>query len=733
VTRKVEALLVVMRNALAAQGVTISTDVNYPAGFITRAIRELAIDLLLGASLIAILLIVLFRDLRAALISFVTIPLALLAALVAIKLFGWTINIMTVGGLVVALGLVADDAVLDVENIVSDLRSAEIKHTSRSRAILLASLEVRGPVIYATLIIVLALLPILFLGDVAGALLSPLAAVIVIGCLAAILIALTLTPALSLLFLGHLSAAPHPRWLRSIKDSYSARLRTTLDSPRALLLTTGMALFISLLIAAFFTVDLLPPIHDGYLVAEYDAPASTSLVVMQDYGVRITHALMRDPDVLHVFQRAGRADFGDSAPGIEHAELDIALSPGLSMNSQDLAQLRIKSVLASFKGITTTVRSRLISQVFGPQNDSESSVRVYGQDLNALDQAASNIAAVLRSIPNAGTVKVSSVGVSPVVRVDLNFQRLALYGLSSADVLNTVQTAFEGTRAAQIFNNGKEIDIAVTAEANVRRDPEAVGDLLIRSSQGISAPLKYVANVYLTDGRSAIAHDNGIRRQIVSVDPNGDVPSFMRSAQTEITRRIKLPPGAYLEYSAGNDTGHASSLLVDAALSIGAVLALLFVLYTDARAPLFIFGSTVFAAIGGILVVALMGGVLSLGAFMGFVVLFGLSTRNAILLLSQIKSTLSNTKASWSPETVIAVAHDRFSPIVISTCVVAVGIAPIALHAYQAGHEILGPMVLVILGGLLTSTLMSLFLSPPAVLWLWRSAPFLPNRVREDI
>jgi CzcA family heavy metal efflux pump len=733
ITRNVEASLALMQTSLSAQGVTINTDVNRSAGFIDRVTHDIYFYLLLGTLLIGVFLVVLFRDLRAALISFVSIPLALLAALVAIKVFGWTINIMTMGGIVVALGLIADDAVIDVENIISDLRSAEVQHTSRAHAVLLASLEVREPVIYATLIIIIALLPILILNNVTGALLLPIAAMIIVGCLAAILVALTVTPALSLLFLRHLSPAPHPSWLRRIKDSYAAWLQSMWASPRAFLIATGAALVLALIAATFFTIELIPPIRDGYLVAEYDAPASTSLAAMQNYGARITRDLMHDPDVRHVFQRAGRDDFGDSASGIEHAELDIQLAPGLSMKAQDLAQAHMKSVLANYKGITSTVRSRLVTQTFGPEDRARSSVRIYGADLDSLDQTAFNIAAVLRSLPNAGTVQTQTGGLAPVVRVDLNFKRLALYGLSSADVLNTIQTAFEGTRAAQIFNSGREIDIAVTAEADVRRDPEAVGDLLIRSSQGISAPLKYIANVYLTDGRSSIAHDNGLRRQIVWFNPNGDPHRFLRNAQLEIARRVSLPAGTYLEYIAADGNGPLSSLLVDAAVSAFAVLALLFILYADARASLFILGSTAFAAIGGIAVVALMGGELSLGAFMGFVVLFGISTRNAILLLSQLESTLLGVREGWSPNMVFAVARDRFSPIVISACVIAVGLTPIALHAYQAGLEILGPMVLVILGGLLTSTLMSLFLSPPAVLWLWRSTAFLPNRIREKI
>ena len=480
-TRKVEASLAVMRTALAAQGVQMNTDVHRPAGFIDRVVHNISFDLLTGALLIGAVLIALFRDIRAALISFVSIPLALLAAFAAIKLFGWTINIMTMGGLVVALGLIADDAVIDVENIISRLRNAEMQHASRARAVLLASLEVREPVIYATLIIIFALMPIVLLSNVAGALLSPLAAMIIVGCLAAIMVALTITPALSLLFLNHLSPAPHPIWLRRVKDGYTRCLQALWTAPALLLVATAAMLILAVVVAAFFTVELIPPIHDGYLVAEYDAPASTSLAAIHDYGARITRELMRDKDIIHVFQRAGRPDFGDSDPGIQHAELDIELASGLSVAAQEQAQARIRSVLGSFRGLATTVRSRLVSQTFGPSDRAKASVRIYGGDLDSLDDTARKITTVLRSLPDAGIVQTQTGDLAPMVRVDMNFQHLALYGLSSADILSTVQTAFEGTRAAQIFTDGREIDIAVTAEENVRQDPDTVGNLLIRA------------------------------------------------------------------------------------------------------------------------------------------------------------------------------------------------------------------------------------------------------------
>ena len=359
-----------------------------------------------------------------------------------------------------------------------------------------------------------------------------------------------------------MSPAPHPEWLRRISERYYSTLLRISSGPRPYFAAAATVLIIAVVVTTFFTVRLLPSIHDGHLVVEYEAPMSTSLSVMQDYGARITRALMRDPNVAHVYQRSGRPDFGSRAPGTHHAQLDIALRDGLSMRGQNIAQSRVRVILESFDGISAVVRTRLVSQVFGPQTGATSSVRVIGPDLDSIDQIAQQVAGVVRSLPHAGPVTVQNGGLGPVVRVDLNFERLALYGLSSADILSAVQTAFEGTRAAQIFDHGKEIDIAVTAEANVRRDPEAVGDLLIRSSQGISAPLKYVANVYLTAGRNTIEHDNGVRRQIVTFEPGGDVGTFLNTARAEIERRIRLPIGTYLEYdNAGEE--HRPAVLVN--------------------------------------------------------------------------------------------------------------------------------------------------------------------------
>jgi Cu/Ag efflux pump CusA len=298
---------------------------------------------------------------------------------------------------------------------------------------------------------------------------------------------------------------------------------------------------------------------------------------------------------------------------------------------------------------------------------------------------------------------------------------LAIYGLSAADVLDTVQTAFQGRQAAQIYEDGRAVDVAVTAQASIRQDPEGVGDLLLRSSSGISVPLKSAANIYLDESRGLIEHDNGERRQLVLVDPARDPRAFAGQARARLAS-LTLPTGVYVEVTApaGADKGR---LLLDMTLASFTMLALLLLAFGSVRASLLVLGSTAFAFVGGVIAVALMGGVLSLGALVGFITLFGLSTRNAILLVTHIEELVVGRGRPWSAETARLAARQRLWPILTAALLVAAAILPLAVQAGAPGEEILGPMAVVILGGLATSALMSLFLSPRLALEAWRPKP----------
>jgi len=724
-TRAVEAKLALLRPVLQAQGVVADVSIDRPASFITTGLNGLVRDLAIGAVLVAVLLVLALRDWRAALVALLSLPLSFAAALVVLGLLGWTLNVMTLGGLVLALGLVVDDAVIDLDHLLTQLRDADFHDGSRPEALLRASIEVRQPVLYATALIVVGLLPVYVIPGVAGALLAPLATAVIAALVASLLVAMLVTPALALLFLGHVRPDHEPQVLHRLKQAYDGGLAAVMRIGSVWVWLASLAL---VLIAGFafaaFRLEFLPPFHSGHLTAELSGPASTSISAMQDYGRRMTRDLLAIPQVATVSQLTGRAETGIDASGPEHALFDVELRPGLSDATQDATVRKIRAALDRYTGFRADVRSRFASEVAGPERRGQVEVRILGDDLDALDAAAAKVSAVLAGVPGAHHITAPIVAAAPAIRVDLNFQRLAIYGLSAADVLDTVQTAFEGRRAAQVYDKGRAVDVVVTAQTDLRKDPDGAGDLLLRSSSGVSAPLKTVANVYLSETRGAIEHDGGVRRQSVFADGVGDERAFIRQAQARIAQSVVLPPGLYLEVVSVNSGafGRANTMTGIALAAVG-MLALLGFAFGSARAGVLVLGSTAFAFVGGAAVVALTGGVLSLGALAGFVALFGISARVAILLVSRIEDLVVSRARPWTAETVRLAARQRLWPIVTSALLVSAALAPMALDAGRPGMELLGPMAQVIIGGLVTSAILGLLLLPPLALSAWRPRP----------
>jgi CzcA family heavy metal efflux pump len=719
-TQAVEDALAALKPALTAQGVEVRTDLDRPATFTLAAVRGIAWDLAIGAVLASIVLALFLRDLRATLISLVSIPLSLLAAVMALKAFGWTLNSMTLGGLAVGLGVVIDDAVIDVENILVNLRDAEARHGSRLDAVLAASIEVRGPVVYATLAVIVALVPILTLGGAQGALLAPLAAAIIATSLASLVVAAVVTPALCLVFLQHIGPSAEPRLLHRLKDTHGAWLSRLGARPWPVVIGAAIMAAVALGCLFFYRAELLPSVHDDHLVAQIRAPAGASIAAARDAGVHISTALASLDGVKAVSQRIGRDPTGDDSWGPERSVFDLELAPGLDARAQQSLAGKALERLRSYPGVGQTVRSRF-DAAQNPLAGAAVQVSVYGQDLDALDAAADQVAAVMKTLPGARDVKVQDEPRTPVVRVDINFQRLALYGLSAADVLDTVQAAFAGERVAQIYEGDRVVDLAVSAQASLRRDPEAVGDLLLRSTstEGISVPLKSVANVYLTDDRATISHDGGFRRQVVTAAPT-DPARFVEAARRAIAAKVALPPGAFVEFDSGAQAVAVArnQLLINYALAIFGIIALLSVAF-DGRTAALILASTLFSFIGAVAAVALLGGVMSVGAIVGFIALFGLSMRGAILLFGELEDLILSHDAPWSLQTVVLATRERVTPLLMTPLLVALGLAPLAIQAGQAGREILGPMAIVILGGLVTGTLGSLIVLPAMIYALW--------------
>lgn len=726
-TRELEKALAELKPTLDAAGVTVNADLHRPANFIEAALRGIVDDLVIGALLIAAVLFVFLRNGRAVLISFLSIPLSLLIAVVVLDRMGLTVNTMTLGGLAVALGVVVDDAVIDVENIVRRLRTRDGGEPAAA-TILKASLEVRAPVIYATLVVALVLSPVLFLHGLQGAFFSPLAAAIILATLASLAVAVVVTPALSLLLLRSARLPEEPRVLARLKDRHAGLLGRISARPRSAVIVSVAALLMSATGFALFNSELLPAFREGHFVLGIAARPGASLAVMRTYGKAITRDLLAVRGIQSVEQQIGRAQGGEDTWGTERSEFHVELEPGLSGARQDQIQARIQEILASYPGLETEVLTFLGDRIGESLSGETASlvVNVYGGDLDKIDQAASDISTVLGKIPGATDVQLGTPPSTPAVRVELDLPALARYGLSPAEALNTVQTAYQGAIPAQIYGLDRAIDIAVTTPPSLRNQPEAVGDLLLRSSSGAVVPLRQVADVRLAESRTVIAHNGGRPVQTVTANPApGDVARVTRAAQTAISSQVRLPQGVYVEY-AGAAAGAASArndLLLNTAIAVVGVVVLLLLAFRSGRAVGLILGTAPGALVGGVIAVALTGASLSLGALVGFVALFGIASRNAILLISHAEHLVSHEGEAWSLETVILAARERLTPIVMTALVTGLGILPLALQTGQAGREIQGPMAIVILGGLISSTLMTLLVLPALIWRFWRPLP----------
>jgi Cu/Ag efflux pump CusA len=718
----VERTLEVLRPALVAQGVTVTADLDRPADFITGSLLTLGMDLAIGAGLIAVCLIVAFRDLRAVIVCLVTIPLSLVAAVAAIKLAGLTLNAMTFGGLFVGLGVAIDDVVIDAENIVGRLREAEPVHHSRAEAVHHALLDVRAPVFYATVLVILALIPMMLAQGTFGALVGPLAFSAAAAALASLAVSATFTPALSILLLHDLKQGGEAPWLRRARARYAILVRRLCPWRHlalAILIATAAAVSLAL---AFLPRAPLPDLHDRRLVADVHAPVATSPEAMRRITASLTATALRTPGVRRAALRTGRDPTDFSPAAVDQAQLELALDPKLDAAGQDRVARALDRAFEAYPEVRVTVRRRL---ALGAGAASALNVNVFGEDLDAVDGAAANVASALRALGGAQAISSDAAPLAPAMRIDLNFRRLALYGLSAADVLDTVQAALQGVTVAHIYDAGRAVDLAVTGPETLRRDPEAIDNLLLRSSSGVSVPLRLVANVYLTQSRSAIQHAAGQRREVVSATPQGDPRRYAAKARAYVQGHVTLPPGVYLTFDtpAAGAGGGAASLLVMGGIALLAMVGLLTVVLRDGRLAWLVLLSIAFSFVGGVAAVVLMGGAVSLGELAGFIALFGLATRSSVLLVTRPHELHPRKDGRWTLNAVAAAAGHRAAAILGATILVALAVAPLLFTRAQAGGEVLGPMAAVIIGGLASGAVLGLLFVPPLIYSCGRIAP----------
>ncbi|MDU6729633.1 MAG: efflux RND transporter permease subunit, partial [Bradyrhizobium sp.] len=552
-----------------------------------------------------------------------------------------------------------------------------------------AMLEVRSAVAYATFAVLLVFVPILALPGLAGRLFGPLGIAYILAVLASLIVALTVTPALAMMLLaGHKPRGaprepPLARWSRHYYERLLRRLGRfpKLVMATALLITLGGAGLVP-----WFGGTFLPDLKEGHLILHVSMLPGTSLDESLRLGTMIAEALRAVPEVRSVAQHAGRAEAGIDTAGTHSSEIEVDFQPGLSGNAQELAERRIRAALANFAGINLSIKTYLTERIEETLSGFNAAVviNVFGPDLDDLETAARDIARELGEVWGAIDIQQQSPPGMPQVNVTLRPTDLQSWGLDAVEVLELIRTAYQGDVVGQAYEGNVVFNVIVKLDPEASARPIQIGDMPIRTPSGAYVLLKQIADVYGTSGRYVVLHRNGQRVQTVTANvAERDLESFVAAAKRKIAKEVKLPPGAHVEFTGAAEAQAKSrrDLVVNASLATLGIVLLLALVTKHWRNLALVLINLPFAFVGGVVAVALTGGVLSLGSMVGFVTLFGIALRNSILMISHYEHLVAVEGRSWSLDLAIQGAADRLVPILMTSLVTGLGLLPLALGA----------------------------------------------------
>jgi CzcA family heavy metal efflux pump len=729
VTRAVERALATLEPALKAQDITVYPALHRPANFIERALGNLEESLALAVVLILAVLYLFLRDWRASLITFTAIPLSLLAAVAVLNRMGLTLNTMTLGGFAVALGVLVDDAIIGVENIMRRLRESTSLENPRPRLEIIrdASLEVRRPVIYATAVVIVVFLPVLFTSSLQGRFVGPLALSFIFAVVASLVVALTSTPALCALLLRHRDERPEARWLQTLKG-WQRRAVQRIGAH----LKLAMLLLIALAMGALGALPYLggtfmPDFREGHFVMQVSSSIpGTSLFEMLAVGRRISAEVLALPYVKTIAQQVGRAELGEDTWGPHRSEFHVELKSDAKVD-QGAAQEALRGILEHYPGIqsevVTFLGDRISESLTG--ETAQVAIKVFGDDLDVLDATGEKVVAALAKVKGIADVQFKRQNGTPALSIQLSPQALAASGLRVEDVLDTIETAYAGAHVGQTFRGTRTIDVDLLLPEAERDRPALLARLMIASPLG-PVPLSQVARVDVSADRYSIEHDGGQRRISVTFNVRGaSVQSVVKAAQRAVARTVALPAGVFLEFTgtAAAEQQTRNQLIIYSALALALILVILFVSFQRRINSWLVLANLPFSLIGSVLAIAVAGVGVSLGTVVGLVTVFGVSARNSILQLAHYEHLIDIEGEAWTPELVLRGANERLIPILMTAAVTALGLAPLAFGLHRPGQEIEGPMAVTVLGGLISSTLLNLLLLPALAQRYVRASP----------
>ncbi|MEZ5899272.1 MAG: efflux RND transporter permease subunit [Hyphomicrobiaceae bacterium] len=720
-TQAVEAALDEFKPLLQQREIEMYPALHRPATFIERALGNLERALALGSALILIVLYIFLRSARAALISFLAIPMSLLAAVAILGYFGQSLNTMTLGGFALALGVLVDDAIIDIENIMRRLRQAKVAGNADNLSVVEeASIEIRGSMFYGTLAVIFVFIPVLLAGGVQGRFIGPMALTFIIAVTASMLIALTVTPALCALWMSGTIEAEEPRILVLLKRVQMVFLNLVHRFWGLTLLALTAAAAASIATVPSLHSELIPQFREGHFVVQMAmASPGTSVADVVEIGERVSKELLKLPYIATIGHQIGRAESGEDTWSPDRSEFHIELTSDHTIAEAD-AQDEIRLALEKFPEIRTETLTFLgdrISESLSGET-AQVAVNLVGTDLEAIENAATNIQKAIADIPGIEDLRIPRAAKAPTLSVKLDPKALSRYGLTPQDALDTIQTAFAGLTLGTTYEGARTVDVVVVLAPDQRQRIEQLGNLMVANAH-TKTPLRNVATIELTEGRSNIQHEGAQRR--VTVTFNGSADRSLRAIVNDAKARIakvQLPANVYVLWAGQAEAEREGQVRIATltAIAILLVVASLTLAFKRRKLAALLLVNLPFCLIGSMAAIVASGIGMTLGSIVGLVTVFGIGARNSVMMLAHVERLVDVEGHSWTPETIKLAASERLVPVFMTALMAALGLVPLAMGLGSPGHEIEAPMAIAVLGGLASATFLNLVVLPEALI-----------------
>ena len=719
-TNKIDDAILELKKTLP-KDLDINTQIFRQADFINASIGNIQKVLLEGSVFVIIILFLFLMNWRPTFISLIAIPVSLLTAILTLKWLGFTINTMSLGGMAIAIGALVDDAIIDVENVFKRLKQnaarPETERKNKLDIIFDASVEIRTSIINATFIIIVAFVPLFFLSGMEGRLLAPLGIAFIVSLFASLIVAITVTPVLCSLLLTNdkmLQKQYKESWLvRKLNAAYEGSLKRAMNFKKTIL-GIAIVLFIgTLILLSTLGRSFLPEFNEGSLVVSATSLPGISLEESNRIGTNVEKTLLTIPEIRTTTRRTGRAELDEHAQGVNASEIDAPFT--LKNRSREKFMEDVRQKMVGISGVNITlgqpIGHRIDHMLSGTR--ANIAIKLFGTDLNQLFTISNQIKNTIQGIPGLVDLSVEQQVEIPQVQIKAKRDMMNQYGITIGEFTEFVDIAFAGEKVSEVYEGNKRFDFVLRFDTTNRGNIENIRNTLIDTHDGQKIPLSYVADVVSVSGPNTINRENVQRKTVVSANVTGrDQKSVVDEIRQKIEAGIKLPEGYRIEYGGQfeSEAEASKTLLLTSLLALLVIFFLLFQEFKNIKISSIILLNLPLALIGGVLSVWLTSGILSIPAIIGFITLFGIATRNGILLVSHYK-TLQEEGISLY-DTIIQGSKDRLSPILMTALTAGLALIPLAIGGDLPGNEIQSPMAIVILGGLLSSTLLNLFVVP---------------------